>query len=179
MRLPESKVMTCEQAVAWRARLRDDKRRLAMTNGCFDLLHRGHADYLARARKEADALLVAINSDASVRAIKGPERPVVSEQNRAFLLACLESVDAVVVFDDPKPLDLFAALVPDVYVKGGDYTIATIDQEERRLLERLGASISFLPFVPGFSTTDIIEKVRSAAATTEEAVPAQAPRRTP
>lgn len=152
--------MTLAEAVAWRQELRTKQLRLAMTNGCFDLLHRGHAEYLARARETADALLVAINSDASVRAIKGPERPVVAEQDRAFLLACLESVDAVVVFGDEKPLPLFEALVPDLYVKGGDYTVDTIVQEERRLLERLGTEFAFIPFVGGFSTTRTIAKVR-------------------
>ncbi|MDX9981615.1 MAG: adenylyltransferase/cytidyltransferase family protein, partial [Lentisphaeria bacterium] len=104
MRAPESKIMDLAAARVWRESLRAEGRRLAMTNGCFDLLHRGHAEYLARARERADALLVAINSDASVRAIKGPTRPVVAEQDRAFLLACLESVDAVLVFGEEKPL---------------------------------------------------------------------------
>jgi D-beta-D-heptose 7-phosphate kinase/D-beta-D-heptose 1-phosphate adenosyltransferase len=152
--------MTLEQAVAWRTELRANGQRLAVTNGCFDLLHRGHAEYLSHAREVADALLVAINSDASVRAIKGPERPVISEQDRAFMLACLESIDAVVVFDDEKPLGLLEAIVPDVYVKGGDYTVETIVQEERRLLEGLGSSFAFIPFVAGFSTTNTIAKVR-------------------
>ena len=164
MRAPEGKVMTLAEAVAWRAELRAAGRRLAMTNGCFDLLHRGHAEYLARARETADALLVAINSDASVRAIKGPERPVVAEEDRAFLLGCLESVDAVVIFGEEKPLGLFEALVPDIYVKGGDYTVDTIVQEERRLLEKLGAKFAFIPFVGGFSTTRTIAKVRGSDA---------------
>ena len=160
MRAPEDKIMTLEEAIAWRRELRANGKKLAVTNGCFDLLHRGHAQYLSRARLEADALLVAINSDASVRAIKGPERPVVSEKDRAFMLACLESTDAVVVFDDEKPMALFEAIVPDVYVKGGDYTVDTIVQEERRLLESLGASFAFISFVAGFSTTRTIAKVR-------------------
>lgn len=160
MRAPESKIMDLAAARVWRESLRAADRRLAMTNGCFDLLHRGHAEYLARAREQADALLVAINSDASVRAIKGPTRPVVAEQDRAFMLACLESVDAVLVFGEQKPLGLFEALVPDLYVKGGDYTVETIVQEERRLLERLGTQFAFIPFVGGFSTTGTIAKVR-------------------
>lgn len=160
MRPPESKVMDLAAARIWRGELRAAGLRLAMTNGCFDLLHRGHAEYLARAREQADALLVAINSDASVRAIKGPTRPVVAEQDRAFLLACLESVDGVVVFGDEKPLGLFEKLVPDLYVKGGDYTVETIVQEERRLLEGLGVQFAFLPFVGGFSTTRTIAKLR-------------------
>jgi len=152
--------MALEQAVAWRQGLRDQGRRLGVTNGCFDLLHRGHAEYLARAREAADALLVAVNSDASVKALKGPSRPVVAEGDRAFLLASLEAVDAVVVFPTVKPLDVFRRLVPDVYVKGGDYTVETIDQEECALLRSLGCEFRFIPFVPGLSTTSTISRVR-------------------
>mgnify|MGYP001273154086 CR=1 FL=1 len=160
MRSPESKIMTLEEAAAWRNDLRRRGLRLAVTNGCFDLLHRGHAEYLARARACADALLVALNSDASVRAIKGPERPVVREADRAFLVASLEAVDAVVVFAGAKPLDVFPAVRPDIYVKGGDYTEATTDREEYAVLKALGCEFRFIPFVPGFSTTSTISRVR-------------------
>lgn len=160
MRTPDSKIMTLDQAASWRQTLRRGSLRLALTNGCFDLLHRGHAEYLARARASADALLVAVNSDASVKALKGPGRPVVSEQDRAFLLACLEAVDAVVVFATVKPIDVFRQVQPDVYVKGGDYTIDTIDDEERPVLMALGCEFRFIPFVPGFSTTSTISRVR-------------------
>ncbi len=160
MRSPESKLMSLDQAVVWRQALRGQGRRLAVTNGCFDLLHRGHAEYLSRARECADALLVAVNTDASVRALKGPSRPVVSEADRAFLLACLEAVDAVVLFAEIKPLEVFRRVVPDIYVKGGDYTIETIDQEECALLKTLGCEFRFIPFVPGFSTTGTIARVR-------------------
>ncbi len=161
MRTPDSKIMTLEQATAWRQTLRRDHLRLALTNGCFDLLHRGHAEYLARARESADALLVAVNSDASVKLLKGPTRPVVSEQDRAFLLACLEAVDAVVVFAGVKPTDVFRQVPPDVYVKGGDYTLDTLDREERDVLMSFGCAFRFIPFVPGFSTTSTISRVRS------------------
>ena len=152
--------MTLDQAVAWRQGLRQQGLRLAVTNGCFDLLHRGHAEYLARARECADALLVAVNSDASVKALKGPSRPVVAEGDRAFLLASLEAVDAVVVFPTVKPLEVFRCVVPDVYVKGGDYTVDTIDREECVLLQSLGCEFRFIPFVPGLSTTSTISRVR-------------------
>ena len=160
MRTPESKIMTLDQAASWRQALRGGPLRLALTNGCFDLLHRGHAEYLARARECADALLVAVNSDASVKALKGPGRPVVNEADRAFLLACLEAVDAVVVFATVKPTEVFLQVRPDVYVKGGDYTIDTIDREERTVLLGLGCEVRFIPFVPGFSTTNTISRVR-------------------
>lgn len=160
MRTPESKIMTLGEAAAWRNELRRRGLRLAVTNGCFDLLHRGHAEYLARARGCADALLVAVNSDASVKAIKGPNRPVVGQADRAFLLASLEVVDAVVIFSGAKPLDVFPRVVPDVYVKGGDYTEETIDREEHAVLKGLGCEFRFIPFVPGFSTTSTISRVR-------------------
>jgi rfaE bifunctional protein nucleotidyltransferase chain/domain len=153
-------MLTLDQAAAWRRDLRGRGLRLAVTNGCFDLLHRGHAEYLARARECADALLVAVNSDASVKALKGPSRPVVSEGDRAFLLASLEAVDAVVLFATVKPLEVFCQVVPDVYVKGGDYTVDTIDREECALLTGLGCEFRFIPFVPGLSTTNTISRVR-------------------
>ncbi len=160
MRIPDTKIMALEQVVAWRQTLRDGNLRLAVTNGCFDLLHRGHAEYLARAREHADALLVAVNSDASIRALKGPSRPVVNEADRAFLLASLEAVDAVVVFATAKPTEIFRRVRPDIYVKGGDYTLDTIDQEERRLLVSLGCELRIIPLVPGASTTNTISRIR-------------------
>lgn len=174
-RHPRLKIMTAEQARAWRDGLRREGRRLVVTNGCFDLLHRGHAEYLHCARQLGDALLVAVNSDLSVRAIKGPERPVVGEADRAYLLGCLESVDAVVLFPEPKPLAVFAAVEPDIYVKGGDYTEETIDQEERALLRRLACAIRFIPFVEGHSTTGTIARVRNRPA--QPATSRQDPRR--
>ena len=160
MRNPLSKILTLDQAVAWRQELRQRGQRLAVTNGCFDLLHRGHAEYLARARDLAEALLVAVNTDASVKALKGPSRPVVGEADRAYLLASLEAVDAVVLFAANKPLAEFRALVPDVYVKGGDYTLDTIDREEFAVLRECACEFRFIPFVAGLSTTNTIARVR-------------------
>ncbi|MGI5922916.1 MAG: nitroreductase family protein [Lentisphaeria bacterium] len=157
---PERKIMTLDQAIAWHAALRNEHKTLAVTNGAFDLLHRGHVEYLNQTAKEADALLVAVNSDASVRQLKGPERPLINENDRAMLLASLQAVDAVVIFNGPKPLDVFSAIHPDVYVKGGDYTEDSLDREEYALLKSVGARFVFIPFVAGFSTTSIFRRLR-------------------
>ncbi len=160
MKDPARSLLSLEQAVRWRGTLRRNGRRLAVTNGCFDLLHRGHASYLLAARACADALLVLLNSDASVRSLKGPSRPLNTERDRAYLLASLRAVDRVVVFDSPRCDAELAALSPDVYVKAGDYTLEKLDPGERRALLDAGAEIVFMPFVPGLSTTGIVEKIR-------------------
>ena len=156
---PNSKVMTLEQAVAWRENLRKEGKKVAVTNGCFDLLHRGHVDYLCKARLTADALVVLVNSDSSVRALKGPSRPINDEYSRAFVLSGLAAVDATVVFDSPRCTAELAALKPDVYVKGGDYTVETLDPNERQVLLDCGAEFAFITFVDGFSTTKPISKM--------------------
>ena len=155
---PHAKVMTLEQAVEARLKLAAAGRKLAVTNGCFDLLHRGHAEYLMQARSLADRLFVLINSDESVRALKGPTRPVNMEADRAFLLACLEFVDGVVVFRSSRCDAELSALKPDVYVKGGDYTIDSLDPAERAALIDARSEICFIPFVPGYSTTGTLKK---------------------
>jgi rfaE bifunctional protein nucleotidyltransferase chain/domain len=154
--------MSLAEAAEWCRSLRERGAKVAVTNGVFDLLHRGHAQYLFAARQCADALLVAVNSDDSVKRIKGPERPVVGEQDRLFLVASLEAVDAVVVFSGAKPLDVFRTIVPDVYVKGGDYDESTIDREEHAILKKQGVRFCFIPFVQGRSTTSTIAKVKSS-----------------
>ncbi|MFA6567215.1 MAG: adenylyltransferase/cytidyltransferase family protein [Victivallales bacterium] len=156
---PEIKVMSLKKASAWRNKLQRSGRKLVITNGCFDILHRGHAEYLSRARKCGDALLIAINSDASVRAIKGKSRPIVCEKDRAYLLASLIYVDAVVIFNTARCTDLFLALKPDIYVKGGDYNIDNIDKEEKAALLSVGSKIKFIKFIPGLSTTEILKKI--------------------
>ncbi len=136
---------------------------MVMTNGCFGLLHRGQAGYLAQARGLGDALLVALNTDASIRALKGPARPVLPEADRSFLVASLECVDAVVLFGSaasPDARPLLTCLAPDVYVKGGDYTIDTINQDERVLLDQLGCRIEILRLVAGMSTTELVDRLR-------------------
>lgn len=155
---PQAKVMLLAEAAKWREGLRREGRRLVLTNGCFDVLHRGHAEYLMKARASGDALIVLLNSDASVRELKGPSRPVNREADRAYLTACLAFVDAVCVFQGQRCSKEIAALAPDVYVKGGDYTVESLNPEERDAILAAGAKILFIPFVPGLSTTKILEK---------------------
>jgi rfaE bifunctional protein nucleotidyltransferase chain/domain len=158
---PAKLIMDLPAARAWRDELRVKKLKLVVTNGCFDILHRGHAQYLMQARSLGNAMLVLINSDRSIRELKGPSRPVIDEYNRAYMLCALESVDSVVMFDTPRCDSMFLELRPDIYVKGGDYTLATIDGDEREALQSVGADIRFIPFVEGFSSTDIINKLRN------------------
>ena len=153
------KILSPEALGAWRAGLRAAGRRLAVTNGCFDLLHAGHVTYLEAARREADVLLVGVNSDAAVRDLKGPGRPVNSEADRALVLAALQSVDGVFIFRERDAVKFLAAVQPDVYVKGGDYTLETINQDERRLIEGQGGKIALLAHVPGRSTTGLLKKL--------------------
>ena len=138
MKDPEKCLLTLDEAILWREELRRSNRKLVVTNGCFDLVHRGHASYLIEAAKLGDELLVLINSDASVRAIKGESRPVVSESDRAYLLAALEAVSKVVIFDDARCDKELAALKPDVYAKAGDYTLETLVASEREALQSSG-----------------------------------------
>ncbi len=158
---PASRILKLADAVSWRNQLRREGKQLVITNGCFDLLHRGHAAYLRESRDLGDALLVLVNSDASVRALKGPSRPVVDEYSRAYLLCSLRCVDAAVIFDGARCAAELAALAPDLYVKGGDYTVEKLDPEERGALLEAGTRIVFKPFVPGFSTTRMIEKIQA------------------
>lgn len=153
------KIIPWRELKAWREAVRQKGLSLAVTNGCFDILHAGHVLYLERARKEADLLLVGVDSDASVRAIKGPERPVNSQENRALVVAGLASVDAVSVFEGVGALSFLKGVMPDVYVKGGDYTLETIVQEERRFMEASGIRIVLSPGVAGISTTKILNKL--------------------
>jgi D-beta-D-heptose 7-phosphate kinase/D-beta-D-heptose 1-phosphate adenosyltransferase len=131
---------------------------VVFTNGCFDLLHPGHVEYLAQARALGDVLVVALNSDASVRRLKGAGRPLVVEADRAAVLAGLRSVDAVTLFDEDTPLELISALLPDVLVKGGDYDLDGI--VGRNVVERAGGDVRVLPFVEGYSTTDILTRLK-------------------
>lgn len=165
MNLPNAKLLTLDQAVRARRRLRKAGGRLVLTNGVFDLLHPGHTAYLAGARRLAGRrgrLFVALNSDRSVRRLKGPRRPVLGEKARAFNLAQLESVDGIVIFRRRRLVREIRALAPDIYVKAGDYSRETLDPEERAALEEVGARIRFLPFLRGFSTTALIAKINAA-----------------
>ena len=153
------KIIPWEKLDEWREDQRRRRRCLVATNGCFDILHVGHATYLEAARSRGDALLVGLTGDRWVRDIKGPGRPVNEEQDRAAMLAALESVTAVCIFPDKTALNFLARVKPEVYVKGGDYTLETIVQEERRILEQAGVRIEFLKHVPGKSTTGLLEKI--------------------
>lgn len=149
--------MTWEEAADWRRRAPG---RVVFTNGVFDLLHPGHIDILWNARAQGDALVVGVNSDDSVRRLKGPTRPVRSEHERAYVLAGLHDVDAVVLFSQDTPLELIRRLRPDVLVKGGDYTRDTVVGADD--VESWGGRVVIVPLVPGQSTTSIIEKLRAA-----------------
>lgn len=135
---------------------------MVMTNGCFDLLHVGHISYLQESRKLGDKLWVLINSDESVRALKGPTRPIESEAERAYCLAALSCVDYIVVFNNPRLIAEIEQLQPDIYTKAGDYTLDTLHQGERAAFDAAGTQIRFLPFLEGFSTTKMIEKINKA-----------------
>jgi rfaE bifunctional protein nucleotidyltransferase chain/domain len=153
------KIISWEQLPEWRARLRTAGKRLVVTNGCFDLLHLGHVTYLENARNLGDVLLIGLNGDESVRQLKGHDRPVNGESDRAAVLAALESVDGVCIFGDVTANRFLARAQPDIYVKGGDYTLETVNQEERRTIEQSGGSIRIIPFVPGKSTTALLKKI--------------------
>jgi rfaE bifunctional protein nucleotidyltransferase chain/domain len=139
--------------------LRAQGRRLVFTNGCFDLLHVGHVRYLQAARRCGDALAVAVNGDVSVRALKGPTRPINCEADRAEVLAGLECVDFVVLFHTPRVDSVIREVRPAVYVKGGDDTLDTLDPAERAALEAVGARVNIVGLVPGKSTTAVVQKM--------------------
>lgn len=160
--LENDKLFSLPEAVSHRAALQRAGQRLVLTNGVFDLLHTGHLSYLKKARSLGDALYVALNSDESVRALKGPTRPVQSEIERAYALSALWFVDGIIIFRTPRLTAEIEALRPDVYTKAGDYTLDKLDPGERGALEQVGARISFLPFLPGFSTTQLIAKIKAA-----------------
>ena len=154
------KILSLDALLGLRERLRAEGKTLVFTNGVFDLLHVGHVRYLAAARALGDALVVAINSDDAVRKLKGEDRPIVNEAERAEILGALRQVDYVTVFDDISPRSLIAALLPDVLVKGGDYGLDEIHGREE--VETAGGRVISLPFVEGLSTSKMIEKMRKA-----------------
>jgi rfaE bifunctional protein nucleotidyltransferase chain/domain len=151
-------VLTLEEAILRFGREKRDGRRVVFTNGCFDLLHPGHIRALELARALGDALVVGLNSDGSVRQLKGEGRPIISEAERAEILAALESVDAVVIFDELTPRELISRLLPDVLVKGGDWPGDQIVGREE--VEAAGGRVVSVPVVPGYSTSAILRKIR-------------------
>jgi rfaE bifunctional protein nucleotidyltransferase chain/domain len=153
------KIIAETELPAWREGLRRQGKKLVVTNGCFDLLHLGHVTYLEHARNQGDALLVGVNGDAAVRGLKGEGRPINSEQDRAAVLAALESISGVSIFHDVRATKFLELAKPDIYVKGGDYTPETLNQKERRVVEAAGGRIVIIPFVPGKSTTSLLQKI--------------------
>jgi D-glycero-beta-D-manno-heptose 1-phosphate adenylyltransferase len=153
------KILLWDELPAWRAALRASGKKLVVTNGCFDLLHPGHVTYLEHARNLGDALLIGVNGDEGVRQLKGSTRPVNPEADRAAVLAALQSVDATCIFSEKTATRFLGLAQPNIYVKGGDYTLETINQDERRAVEAAGGRIVILPLVPGKSTTTILEKI--------------------
>jgi len=153
-------ILSLDDLLNERERLRHADQKLVFTNGVFDLLHVGHIRYLQQARALGEALVVAINSDRSVRELKGSERPLTNETDRAEILAALAAVDYVTIFDEISPRSLIAQLLPDVLVKGGDYTLDQIHGREE--VEADGGRVVSIPFVPGASTTEIIDRIKTA-----------------
>jgi len=159
IRDPAAKVLTRDELLARYGRPR--AQRVVFTNGCFDILHRGHVEYLHRARSLGDLLVVGLNSDESVRRLKGPTRPVNPQEDRAYVLASLDAVDAVTLFEEDTPRELIAALLPDVLVKGGDYRLEDIVGAEE--VTEAGGEVVIAPLVPGRSTTSILQRGRESS----------------
>jgi rfaE bifunctional protein nucleotidyltransferase chain/domain len=154
------KLKSLEEIKAIIVEARNNRKRVVFTNGCFDLLHRGHVHILREARACGDVLVVGINSDKSVKRIKGPARPVLPESDRCELLGAMEMVDFVILFNEPDPYDLIAAIQPDVLVKGGDWNSEKIIGAD--LVEEGGGRVVVVPYIKGFSTTEIIERIRNS-----------------
>jgi D-beta-D-heptose 7-phosphate kinase/D-beta-D-heptose 1-phosphate adenosyltransferase len=150
-------VLTREALAEERQRLRTAGKTVVFTNGCFDILHRGHVDYLTKARALGDVLIVGLNTDASVQRLKGPTRPVVNEDDRAFVLSALAAVDYVTLFGEETPLELIRAIVPDILVKGGDWAIDRVVGKD--VVEAAGGRVQTIAFVPNRSTTGIIDRI--------------------
>ena len=160
------KIVSQDELILLITREKRDGRRVVFTNGCFDLLHPGHVRCLAEARALGDLLVVAVNSDSSVRGNKGPERPLVPQDDRAEVLAALSSVDYVTIFDEPTPRDLIARLLPSVLVKGADWGPNEVVGREE--VEAAGGRVVSIPLAPGYSTTNLLQKIRKAASAPEK-----------
>lgn len=154
----EKKIMSIDQAKSLMHAWKITGKTVSFTNGCFDILHPGHLFSIAEAAKEADILIVGLNSDASIKRLKGPDRPINNTTSRALIIANLAMVDAVIVFDEDTPYELISQILPDVLVKGGDYTIDSIVGAKEVIAN--GGKVIINPIVEGFSTTNIIEKIK-------------------
>jgi rfaE bifunctional protein nucleotidyltransferase chain/domain len=155
------KLIRLETVPIWREFARQTQHRVVATNGCFDLLHRGHVEYLHRAKELGSLLIVGINSDQAVRLLKGDNRPLNSDKDRAFVMAGLESVDSVVIFNGTTATEFLDLAMPDVWVKAGDYSLETLNKEEVETVQRHRGRIEILPFVDGYSTTKTINNLGS------------------
>ena len=156
---PDKAIFTLSEAVEWREQMEKEHKNVVFTNGCFDLMHRGHAEYLYRARCFGDALVIGLNSDKSIKSLKGDNRPFVDEYNRAYMLASLQVVDVVVIFNTSRCTKLIKQIKPDIYVKGGDYSIDNIDTVEKNTLFDVGSVIKFVPFVEWFSASKLLAEI--------------------
>ncbi len=154
------KILTLEEARTAVVRWHDEGKKVVFTNGCFDIVHLGHVDYLEKARALGDKLVLGLNTDASVSRLKGPLRPVVNEGARARLMAALSFVDTVILFDEPTPLQLIEAVGPDILVKGDDYSVENIVGADFVIAN--GGEVKTIPLVKGYSTSSLIEKIRAA-----------------
>ncbi len=157
-----SKLFSLEEAVGIRNRPEYHTQKIVLTNGCFDLLHPGHLFFLRNAAKLGDQLWIALNGDVSVQKIKGPKRPILPEAFRAYSLAALDCVSGLFIFQSSRLDAEIQAFKPDVYAKAGDYSIKTLDGREKHALQLVGSRIEFLPFLAGFSTTDLIARICEA-----------------
>jgi D-beta-D-heptose 7-phosphate kinase/D-beta-D-heptose 1-phosphate adenosyltransferase len=158
-----SVIVTRAELVQMRENFRHERKKVVFTNGCFDIVHRGHVDYLTKAKALGDVLLVGMNTDASVRRLKGTARPIVCQDDRAFVLAAFRVVDYICLFDEDTPYELIKAIVPDVLVKGSDWKIDSIVGKD--IVEAAGGTVQTIDFVPNRSTTDIIKKIVSSKTT--------------
>jgi rfaE bifunctional protein nucleotidyltransferase chain/domain len=156
------KIVSQDELIQVTAREKRGGRRVVFTNGCFDLLHPGHVRCLAEARALGDVLVVALNSDRSVRCNKGPERPLVNEQDRAEVIAALASVDYVTIFDEPTPRELISRVLPSILVKGADWALGQVAGREE--VEAAGGRVVSIPLASGYSTTNIVQRIRNADA---------------
>ena len=152
------KIKTVDEIAAIATEAKKNGRRVVFTNGCFDLLHRGHVHILRQAKAAGDLLIVGMNSDSSVKSIKGPARPILPEIDRVELIAAMEMVDYIVLFDEPDPYQLIATIKPNVLAKGGDWSSDKIVGAD--IVERNGGRVAVIPYLKGFSTTEIIERIR-------------------
>mgnify|MGYP001255675331 CR=1 FL=1 len=156
----KNKIISLEDAKIKVTRWKNSGEKIVFTNGCFDIIHRGHIEVLARTADLGDKLIVGLNSDSSIEKIKGENRPIVNEQSRAILLSALNFVDAIIIFPEENPLNLISNLMPDVLAKGGDYEISTIVGHE--MIQENGGEVILIPFVDGFSSSNIITKIKNS-----------------